>query len=271
MKNKILCIILVIPCITYIFLHAYHVKIIDGNQLSFIGAILGGLITLGGVWWTIKDMEEKRKEDMHNSHKPFLEISPKTPKYSPNDFCFNSKWQMKIFIKYDDKESHFKAVNNTFLTTIKLKNVGLGIAKNIIFTDFDYQFTEIMDINSFKTPKNLPFELTVTYLYAMPYLLNNKFEEIPIIFFTTPNCTSKNIPKKCSLTGSMKISYSDCYNNWFSQKLNFSFILEYYPSTGISINSDYIYLEDAKTEKNMQYLFDKIYQTKTQEYFEYDE
>lgn len=61
MKNKILCIILVIPCITYIFLHAYHVKIIDGNQLSFIGAILGGLITLGGVWWTIKDNEKSKK------------------------------------------------------------------------------------------------------------------------------------------------------------------------------------------------------------------
>lgn len=240
--------------------------------INFFGAIIGGGATLLGVWWTIKDAESKRKEDMYVSHKPFLEVIPKTAKYAPNDFHFNSKWKMNIYIKSDDESSHFIAINNDFLTTIKLKNVGLGIAKNIIFTDFNYNFTEIQDINSSCDPENLPYELNITYLYKIPYLSVESAEEIPIIFLIDNNYENslpslKKIFKNCTLNGSIKICYCDSYNNWFSQKMNFNFILDYHSNEGILIYIDFIYLEDSKAEDSMQELMDIIYQNNIKEQF----
>ena len=110
-------------------------------------------------------------------------------------------------------------------------------------------------------------------MYKIPYLLNDSVEEIPIIFFIDSNYENltssiKKTFKDCTLQGSVKIYYSDSYNNWFSQKMNVDFFLKFYSTTGISIYTNHIYLEDAKVEKNMQDLIDKVYQNKLKEQLE---
>lgn len=47
----------------------------DINILSFWGSIIGGSMTLFGVWWTLKRQEKIRKEDLAVQYKPYL-LSP---------------------------------------------------------------------------------------------------------------------------------------------------------------------------------------------------
>ena len=43
--------------------------------IGFYGAIIGGGITLGGVWWTLKKQEDIRMEDLYNHYFPQFDIS----------------------------------------------------------------------------------------------------------------------------------------------------------------------------------------------------
>lgn len=45
------------------------------NVLGFLGAIIGGFLTLCGVWWTINDQEKKRKEEFILIRKPIISIN----------------------------------------------------------------------------------------------------------------------------------------------------------------------------------------------------
>lgn len=137
----------------------------------------------------------------------------------------------KIYINFNEENDEFSIINNHYLATLTIKNIGLGIAKNIIFTDFNYEFTEINDIDSTDVSQKLSYKINMEYLYIMPYLTNNASEKIPIIFSTINENVNSNLKlinpiKSCTLIGNFKINYSDNYNNWFSQKINFSFYLE---------------------------------------------
>lgn len=44
--------------------------------INFFGAIIGGIATLAGVWLTIKDNDNKRREDLAIQYKPFLYVKP---------------------------------------------------------------------------------------------------------------------------------------------------------------------------------------------------
>jgi len=50
--------------------------------LSFWGAIIGGLLTLIGVLWTIKAQEQQRREDLAAQYRPMLLIEPLNKQYS---------------------------------------------------------------------------------------------------------------------------------------------------------------------------------------------
>ena len=50
-------------CLIYIGFQFYHLNYINDAQLGYAGAILSGSMTLIGVWWTIKDQDNKRKQE----------------------------------------------------------------------------------------------------------------------------------------------------------------------------------------------------------------
>ncbi|MCQ4953026.1 hypothetical protein [Holdemania filiformis] len=72
---EILCIIILIPIV---FL--WDCPLIDGvfpkdigiALAEYSGSIVGGFLTLYGVWWTIKDQAEKRREDLAIQYKPTI-------------------------------------------------------------------------------------------------------------------------------------------------------------------------------------------------------
>ena len=61
-------------CLIYIGFQCYHLNYINDAQLGYAGAILGGSMTLIGVWWTIDSQEKKRLEDLAIQYMPILKI-----------------------------------------------------------------------------------------------------------------------------------------------------------------------------------------------------
>ena len=79
--------------------------------IGYIGSILGGFLTLYGVWWTINEQHEIRKTDLSIQYKPYLS--------SPQP------------IAIDEDSLYIEAKGNdhvSFSKEIKLKNTGRGEA-----------------------------------------------------------------------------------------------------------------------------------------------
>ena len=46
-----------------------------GEWITAFSALAGGALTLGGVWWTIKNQEDKRREDLSIPFKPIITLT----------------------------------------------------------------------------------------------------------------------------------------------------------------------------------------------------
>lgn len=46
----------------------------ESQWIGFFGSVIGGSLTLAGVWWTLKYQDEKRKEDLAIQYKPLCSI-----------------------------------------------------------------------------------------------------------------------------------------------------------------------------------------------------
>lgn len=106
----------------------YHNGWINGTQLGYAGAIIGGGITLLGVYITIVYTENSRKEDQQrhdqdrredlaNQYKPYISLIPQKN-------LQNEGIDINDYVKYDkiNKKYHFEIV---------YKNIGRGDAKNL--------------------------------------------------------------------------------------------------------------------------------------------
>jgi len=45
-----------------------------GDWFAYTGALLGGVLALGGVWWTITDQKKTRQNDLAIRHKPIVMV-----------------------------------------------------------------------------------------------------------------------------------------------------------------------------------------------------
>lgn len=66
-----------------------------GSWMGYYGAVLGGFMTLAGVWWTIKDQEKKRRLDLIAQYKPILTISSKHVDFIFRNICLQAKFNIK--------------------------------------------------------------------------------------------------------------------------------------------------------------------------------
>lgn len=96
--------------------------------IGYGGSILGGFLTLYGVWWTIEDNkkqreedqkrhDQERKEDLANQYKPYVSLIPQKN-------LQNEGIDINDYLEYDktNKKYHFEIV---------YKNIGRGDAKNL--------------------------------------------------------------------------------------------------------------------------------------------
>lgn len=131
--------------------------------VGYGGAIIGGFLTLYGVWWTINDNNEKRKKDLELQYCPVLmaDIIENTEvKYrlcSEITILYNHGW-------FDD--SNLEYLNSV----IKLSNVGRGEISGISI--------KIEDCNVLSAT---PYELIKNIDLQNSYILcDGLFEFVPI-------------------------------------------------------------------------------------------
>ncbi|OUP99924.1 hypothetical protein B5E91_12610 [Thomasclavelia spiroformis] len=126
--------------------------------VSYGGSILGGFLTLYGVWWTIKDQEKKRYEDLALQYKPILRVIPPI-----NDD------EKIIIINSNDAVLLFNMI-------LYIENIGRGEAEDIEITysecndlKFIQRNTRISICNHFKD-----ISISGTELECLPVNNNNQ-------------------------------------------------------------------------------------------------
>ncbi len=109
--------------------------------VGYGGSILGGFLTLYGVWWTIEDNkkqreedqkrhDQERKEDLANQYKPYLTLIPANN-------LMDSNIDIKELGKYDSNEK-------SFYFELVYQNFGRGEAYNLRYKIF-HKNTPIYD------------------------------------------------------------------------------------------------------------------------------
>lgn len=137
----LLIIIILCGFIVYFGFLFYHIGTINAAQLGFAGSIIGGAITLLGVYGTVqyeKDARKKeqerhdkeRKEELAALYKPFISLK--------SSFCLlNNKSARKNIspINYTETKLEYESYFNT---SYVIKNTGQGEAKNVNI-EFEYK------------------------------------------------------------------------------------------------------------------------------------
>lgn len=160
----------------------YYVIPIDfpgtvGEWITALSTLAGGVLTLGGVWWTINVQNDQRKEDLAIQYKPIINIE------------YNSLYESRLL----DED------NNFFLFPVKIINHGRGEALNI---SIKYNYGESM---KFKIGENF---LTINNFFTCEIIFPVRvFEPYPMIF--DDNIYIEHLKIKHNIF----IEYFDIFNN----------------------------------------------------------
>ena len=70
-KDKIMIACIGAICMIFIYVGAqlYHLSICNATQLGYAGSIIGGGITLLGVWWTLNEQQKQFKKNLEEQKK----------------------------------------------------------------------------------------------------------------------------------------------------------------------------------------------------------
>ena len=158
--------------------------------ISFFGAIIGGSLTLFGVWWTIIEQQKSRKEDqrIHDlERKEELAIQYK-PMLSLN---FNNGLLVDSVIK-----------NSVLMLMFSLENIGRGEAVNckIECSKLDGYFTQIMNGEKNMIETGNKFDFNLCLVKAGEQIDENRFELLPF-------------PEKEEIKFSIYVHIEDAFGN----------------------------------------------------------
>ena len=104
-----------------------------GEWITALSSLAGGVLTLGGVWWTIKDTNNKRREDLAIQYKPYLVL------------------EKSVTFTIEEINYSYTYYNDTFdlNKTLDLKNIGRGeaIISSIYISNLESK-TNLIDIQT---------------------------------------------------------------------------------------------------------------------------
>lgn len=124
--------------------------------INFFGAVIGGITTLAGVWLTIKDNDNKRREDLAMQYRPIFHCDV-TDIAITNDNCM-------------------------LIVELKIKNTGRAEAsaveiksssKSPLVTMVSYDSTSMIEVNK-------DFNFIVTFVYRGENLGDDKYQCLPL-------------------------------------------------------------------------------------------
>ena len=144
--------------------------------IGYYGSILGGALTLGGVWWTIKDQEMQRIKNLSIQYRPLLKESY----YEKKELNIGENYRGLLWI-VDCENTSSDMSDLTIFGIIELKNIGSGTAKNITMHIKGYKNmtnSNLILLNHATIEKELPKEsdMNIILAYNKTRLKNIKFE-----------------------------------------------------------------------------------------------
>lgn len=109
----------------------------DSNRdtwINFFGSIIGGGATLFGVWWTIKENEKQRREDLAIQYRPCLNIR-EVAKEPPNFSAYNRVNYELSQIPDNIYLENIKVNHDLCRLTLKLSNTGRGDLEHLVLKE----------------------------------------------------------------------------------------------------------------------------------------
>lgn len=171
-----------------------------GEWITGLSALAGGALTLGGVWWTLKDQEDKRIKDLAIQYKPYLNLDKQLDDYE-NMYYRDLKFATSYYGDLSNTNPEYITYNQENEHSIKfiysLKNIGRGNVYNASIEEYSIKNPEYFDMHIMSS-KNLvyigeiiPGQQIALVLYFPPLLrLKNEYLSQNSIS-TTLNCIIK--------------------------------------------------------------------------------
>lgn len=132
--------ILILPIILWSF-GLYGIKLFaNSDTLGYYGALIGGGVTVLGIYWTLKHESENSKEERRKNSLPILSFnfSPEHISYGKGTKLeFKTDFGLNPFSDYDiaidttvGKKGFKEYSNHSFIEfgKLKIENIGLGVA-----------------------------------------------------------------------------------------------------------------------------------------------
>lgn len=174
----------------------------DANReawIGYYGAIIGGALTLGGVWWTLTEQEKERNEKMRVEYKPALILEAE--RIYPNSIP-----SVLTPTRIDIAKKGTSAVigNIPYCSKIHIKNISNFSAKNVYMSDFSFGSLDNIFYNPFFSdglnlpdiPANATLEIAITCPNSYKVSKEKKRNDIPL-------CSKIDIPKVVQLDFSL--------------------------------------------------------------------
>ncbi|WP_417076308.1 hypothetical protein [Holdemania filiformis] len=167
--------------------------------IGYYGAIIGGALTLGGVWWTLTEQEKERNEKMKVEYKPalILEAERIYPNIIPSLLSPVRIDILKKGISVTEK-------NILYCSKIHIKNISNFSAKNVYISEFSFGSLDNVFQNSFfpdglnlpDIPANAALEIAITCPNFYMVSKEKDRKDIPL-------CSKIDIPKIVQLDFSL--------------------------------------------------------------------
>lgn len=177
-----------------------------GEWITAFSALAGGALTLGGVWWTIKDSEKRSLEQKLD----FIEQQKITDSQRRKDLAMQYRPILNCEVT-----NHILLNNNVALCTyFSLKNIGRAEAIDVkiktsselpIFSQITYDHTSTIE-------KNNIFQFIITFVWKGRDLGDGTFESLQLD-------KMYDLTKK-SLNSSVEITFSDIVDTKYCLHFN---------------------------------------------------
>ena len=146
--------------------------------ISFYGSIIGGILTVLGVWWTIDAQENTRRKDLATQYKPFLDFIsyekhlPKGVNYTSIEYKFKNEVRKELITEL---EANKKKITKVF----NMANIGRGVLSNICLDEVIIEDDYLNKLISFdKTPiGSLAPNQTIYFQIFLPPIMENEKED----------------------------------------------------------------------------------------------
>ena len=204
-KLNYIILILVIIIIPF-FIKSIFINTFGDVLITYLGSIFGGLITLFGVYFTIKFESNNRKKDLELQYLPIINATV------TDNIILSKKSKILRFISgskdFNDLDFY------DYKKIIKIINVGRGEITKVDISVYNYELVQELDSSSY----HLGFLDDSNFINIVP--VNDYFS----ILIDLPKIKTKS--SKLHLSVDLDLSITSLFNNTYHYRLSFIIYLD---------------------------------------------